>query len=474
LTCLDHEKKTDTITLTLDNSKLDKFENPVWERGNIISVVYGQPDRLSVPRTYRITKIKGGRVLTVTAKDKSTELDTKPVRAVFDNVTRSDVVKSIATKHGYSHEFIEDTTEVFETITQHNISDTQMARKMARREGFQFFMDQTGFHWHERDMGQAPMRALIYHVDPNKGDILDWDVENDISRKPGKVTVKGRNPKTREPFTAEAGNLTDNNRNVLSDQVLILDEETGRAVLGVEDVVETEAPTQQAAAVEAKRLFRKAQQMAVRLKLVIRGDAQILAKSVVEVMNMGPKLSGKYYVQSSSDAISTSGGFKTTLHMVTDGHNSKKKAKQNSGASNSIIQDCISELQGALGGQVSTPSNASGATISQAQSLVEDLKALLQQPEQSRSAGAKTAKDRALRVARSADRSGVPNLGGVARNCAGVLQRLIVDNNESPDSGGKKNNKSVPPEGQLTPKGTIDEETGQTVISYDDSNKRGQ
>lgn len=475
LQTLDHEKKTDTVTLTLDNSRLDKFENPVWQRGNIISVVFGHPDRLSTPRTYRITKIKGGRILTITAKDKSTEMDTSPQREVFDNVTRSDVVKLIATKHGYSHDFIEDTIEVFESLSQHNISDAQFVRKMARREGFQFFIDQTGFHWHERDMGQAPLRAIIYHVDPAKGDIIDWNVENDISRKPGKVVVKGRNPRTRKPFEVTASNTSDNNRHVLSNQVLILDEETGKAVLGVEDVVESEVPTAQAAAVEAKRLFRKAQQAAVKLKLTIRGDAWILAKSVIEVMNMGSKLSGKYYVQSAANALDPNGGYKTTLHMVTDGHNSKKSASVLTGSSNTILQECATELQGALGGVLSTPDSELGAqSIAQAQSLVEDIKNILQLPEKSRSGPAKSARVKALRIARSAARSSVPNLSGVASNCAGALQRLVIDNDESPEAGGKKNDKSVSPTNQLTPKGTIDSETGKIVISYDDSKRRGQ
>ena len=475
LQTLDHEKKTDTVTLTLDNSKLDKFESPVWERGNIISVVFGHPDRLSVPRTYRITKIKGGRILTITAKDKSTEMDTAPQREVFDNVTRSDVVKAIASKHAYTHEFIEDTAEVFESLSQHNISDAQFVRKMAKREGFQFFIDQTGFHWHERDMGQAPMRSIIYHVDPSKGDIIDWDLENDISRKPGKVVVKGRNPRTRTSFEVTASNTSDNNRHVLSNQVLILDQETGKAILGVEDVVETEAPTQQAAVVEAKRLFRKAQQAAVKLKLIIRGDAWILAKSVVEVLNMGPKLSGKYYVQSAASAVSPSGGFKTTLHMVTDGHNSKKSSKVLTGSTNTVIEECITELQGALGVILETPDSELGAqAIAQAQSLVEDLKAILQLPEKNRSGPAKSAKVKALRVARSAGRSSVPNLDGVVSNCASALQRLIIDNNESPEAGGKKNEKGVTPANQLTPKGTLDSETGKVVISYEDSKGRGQ
>jgi len=58
----------------------------------------------------------------------------------FENLTRADVVRKIAQDNGYgvTRQDIEDTTHLLPVITQARMTDAQLIRRLADREGFEF------------------------------------------------------------------------------------------------------------------------------------------------------------------------------------------------------------------------------------------------------------------------------------------------------------------------------------------------
>lgn len=367
---VDHERKKDTCRITLDNHLLDKLDSPIWRRGSKFRVIYGHADRRSPARLFVVTKISGGRTLSVEMTGREAIMDTAKVRRVFTNVRRSDVIKRIAAEYGYSAEFIEDTEHIFESLSQPNITDFAFVNRLARKEGFQFWLDENGFHFKERKVGERPLRTLIYHVDPLKGDIIDFSFENEIRGKPARVTMKGRDPLNRENFAVSKDNNTDPNRDVMSSAAVTSAEEAiisfsqgdnaaafsaSKAALdglnkdsasvnaGSEDVP-TAAHSKSEVEAEAKGRFRRVQQSITKLRLQIRGDATILAKNVILITGMGSRFSGRWYVQGATHALSAGSGYVTDLALSTDGVNGASGSRGLSAEQRASLQSCLADL----------------------------------------------------------------------------------------------------------------------------------
>lgn len=347
----DNERKVDKLSLTVDNFTVEQFDDTLFKRGNIIEFTFGYASGLAPIREAVIRKVTGGTQLTVEAHSRDVIMDRVKRRESYKNKTRSDVVRLIAERNGYAPEqlSVEDTTVVYEELIQPNLTDAQFLRKLANKEGFEFFVDYDGFHWHARNLEQAPIRKMVYYSDPGAGDIINFTVENDITRRPARVRVRGINPTTGESFTEVADDKTDTSRDVLqptkvTEDLLFIDGVSGATSTGSREVDPptqpiaheqdvTSVPVDDAtqAQVEAKRRFRKAQQRSVRMNLTIVGDPTIVGKSVLLLEGMNKRLSGRYYVQQIVHTITAGGTYTCQLKLITDGFGSSKK--RGSGAS---------------------------------------------------------------------------------------------------------------------------------------------
>lgn len=349
----DHERKADTLQLQIDNFDLANFDDPTWSKGNVLRFSFGTEGRMSPTRECVIRKVTGGRTLTIEAHGMAVIMDTVPKRRRWDNLTRSQVVEQIALENGFSIEDIEVTDEVHETITQANYTDAVMLRKLASLEGFEFFIDEIGrLHWHRRRMDEAPVRELVYYVDPLAGDIIDFDVETDVTRKPGRVRVMSRGGKNKGKIDSKADNATDTDRTSLTETVIIRDPETGKLSrttrVAQEEVVAGNDQTAKEAERRAKGKFRKVQQTAVKMSLTIRGDASLVAKKIVRVSRMGLLLSGNYYVKVARHSGGTGSTYRTELSLVSDGFNNALAEALGSEASSLETTGHIEELLGAM------------------------------------------------------------------------------------------------------------------------------
>lgn len=379
LTYIDREKKADELQLEVDNFDLRHLDSQLWKKGNLIEATWGYPGRMAPTRVCVITKALGFTTLKVVAHARSVLLNTKRRSRRWDGLTRSEVVRQIAEANGWSGDDlkIEDSGERYETISQAGMTDAQFLARLAHQQGWEFYVDFDGFHFHERVLGQRPARVYRYYTDPGAGDILDISIEQDGLRKPGRVRARGRDPETGEEVEHVADNETDADRDVLgtffggtgpgdgetsqapedsrpqlvrfrgadddtrdaSDlgDTQYIDPATGRkytqtearrlgakgTVVIADDVNEEDVPVvgSQAkpgrAAQRARGRFRQASREAVKVRIDAVGDASQLAKTVVEIQGIGQRLSGNYYVSEVEHVVGSS-GYAMKLKAIKD------------------------------------------------------------------------------------------------------------------------------------------------------------
>ena len=51
-------------------------------------------------------------------------------------------------------------------------TDARFLRRLAAREEFEFFIDDSGFHWRPRNQASPPTHVLTWYSDPGRGDVM--------------------------------------------------------------------------------------------------------------------------------------------------------------------------------------------------------------------------------------------------------------------------------------------------------------
>jgi phage protein D len=478
---IDREAGMDRLKLTVDNRDLANFDDPVFEQGAKLRVSWGN-GRSSAPlRDMVVKKVTGGRTLTVSCVSKAgAVLDTVKKRRCFFAVTRSDVVRQLAQENGFVEPDVEDTEEVFTELSQGNLSDGQLARKLAELEGFEFYIDWQGFHWHRRRVGQAPVRDYRYFIDEQGGDIIDFDVTNDVTRRPGRVTVKSRDPLAKTDIEANASNSEDKDRDVLQENTGTIDGESGALTLQPEIVheqtVASNVETQQDAEREAKGKYRKAAQGVVKMTLQMRGDPSLVAKTVIKLNGFGKRLSGKYYVKEVTHSLSAAGGYSMSVKVITDGFQRKGKGKGagDGDEATAILSSLGEQLEAALGedfatdvagetGALLTSPDQIGGVTAMGKLLVQELAEVSKLQGDDLRKGAVTTGRRALRLASAARTAKMPNTAASAKEIASTLIR-IAEGPAEVKAQGKLNTQDVSTS-DVTAVDSVDSE-GNPVTTY--------
>lgn len=358
----DTEKKSDKLTLTIDNWDLSNFDDPIWKPGNKVIATWGYPGHMAPARECIIQKVTGSTVLKVEAQSKAMLMNKQTQSKTYENTRRSEIVHAIAKDYGFGENarFIQDTEETHECIVQARATDAQFIKRLADLEGFEFYVAYDGLHWHERQMGQKPLRLLQYYLPPSVGDIVSFDVENDIFAKPKKVTKKGRDPlnkkdlagegsdgtterdaaKPPEPGlldslfgdtgtqkpTAAPGTPVDPNAEGLPPGAAYVAEEKineqGGELTDFTDFVPTTEVSPTQVKKEADGKFKRAVQATVKLTVEMVGDPGIFKGTVLDIQGISRRLSGLYYVNQVNHVVD-SGGFKLKIKCSTDGTGGK-------------------------------------------------------------------------------------------------------------------------------------------------------
>lgn len=344
----DHEKKADQLKLTVDNWDLSNFDEDVWAKGNILELSWGYIGNMAPARRVVIKKVTGSTQLKIEGYDVAFLLDTVQQNRCFSEMTRAQIVAKIAEANGFGPDVqeIEETEEVIEHVQQVRQTDAAFIRELAVKEGFQFFIDFDGFHWHSRNVEQSPIRELTWFAD-NSGTIKSFSIDNDITGRPAMSVVRGRDPLKKKDFELTADLKRDAGKLLGIDAEQVGQEEAKKAAVifrssAVGRVIEagseivgpletllargarfvlgsSSAKTEGDARRQTRGKHKRIRQKTIKMKMAIVGDPSLVAKSLVRLSGMGKRLSGNYYVKGHKHKLG-SNGFDGELELLRDGH----------------------------------------------------------------------------------------------------------------------------------------------------------
>ena len=328
-TFVDTESKADVLKLSINNHDLTQFDNGLWKVGQVLEFSWGYLGRMTLTRKGVIKKVKGNSsVMTVEAHAESVLMDAETKTRLFEFKTRSEVVTIIAEENGYEGDrlIVEDTEVEHEAINQARLTDAQFIRHLANKEGFEFYVDHTGFNFHKRDLGQTPIKTLTYYNEQGQGEVADFSIENDIVKRSSKVVKKGLDLENKKGIEGEGSDETTKDEDTLGEFIESINRRAGEitttsAVNTSNDETQPTSETSAAAAEKAaKARYRKSKSAAIKLTIPLVGDPDMLAKLVFEFNIPSKRLAGKYYITEATHTIA--GGYKTVIKCRRDSMNS--------------------------------------------------------------------------------------------------------------------------------------------------------
>jgi phage protein D len=310
------------LDLQLDNFDLSLLDDPNWKKGNGLIASWGYLGNTKPPQEFVIQKITGSLVLKVTALAKSILMNKIPRSRGFEAMKRSAIVAQIAAENGYGPDaqFIDDTAIVVPHTHQARMTDGQFLMHLALREGFTFHVAPDGLHFERRKVNTKPVREFVYYTDPEQGDILTWNLENDVTAVPGRVQAKGRDPLAKKDIDVSGSN-EDTSRDGTAPIVEVVDprtKTTATAPVASTVVISTTEGSAAAAKREVDGKFTLAQQTVAILSVDVIGDPRIAIKQIVRVSGISKRLSGLYYVKELKEKVSAS-EYTMTMTLRGDG-----------------------------------------------------------------------------------------------------------------------------------------------------------
>ncbi len=321
LTFEDNDKAADKAKLEIQNWDLKFPDDPTFDRGNRLYLSWGYEGNLSPERELVITDWTPGPVFGVEALAKAVLMNRFPVDESYYGQSYSDVANKIAKRNGYAGTalHIQDVPFKVESIIQPNMSDAQFMRQLAKKLGFLFFVDGSGFHFHPRAYGQASRKTITYGVD-----LMAFpSFEKAPAAQPGAVTAKAKDPITKKKIEERADNASLKGRPGLATQMEVYDKRTGEASLRPDVAKESVvAMTGSPAEVKAKAAGLAAKSLGVPKKCTVpvRGDPQFQAKTILTMKGIGRRLSGNYYCAQAMHTVEP-GKYDMALKLVRDGTN---------------------------------------------------------------------------------------------------------------------------------------------------------
>ena len=275
--------------------------------------------------------------LTVKCLDLGTTIKKVGDNKIWENVTSSDIAKTIADKYGLTL-VVDKTTKKWDNLPQGNRSDLGFLHYLAKREAgnYTVFIRNENLYFVKRAINVSSRRTFEY----NNGDGVVTSFEPAIkesSASPSSSSVKmAISDPTKASKASDIANVSVDHKN---------EEKTGTtgAFKGVYDAFSnklgttTESTTPSKVLVDPTKDKTEATNLAnslkkstglkeITAKLTIEGDPTLVPNEVITMKNVAKKFSGNWYVIKVTHEIST-GGYKTILELNRNGLSAKTGTK---------------------------------------------------------------------------------------------------------------------------------------------------
>jgi len=332
----DSEDEHDVLKLKVNNSDLYFLSHPAWVKGNLVRFFFGYPGRFSPVRSMVVDSMRGLLQLSITCVE-TTSLVNTPRSRIWKNTSRADIVRKLVLEGvfpGVTRFEIAEASVLFQVDewTQSRQTDWQFILKLGEKVGITPWVEGDTLHFHPRKLDSTPVRRYEYFY--GNGDLKDFKIsEWRLLDRPSATWVAGRDPISRKNLVA-TGSDENTKRDVHGKVGGLKFTRTGtgglskQEVSGVEGgdpvrtdlvagakIVPTPSTDQASVTEEADAHFRKEEENEVKATAKIIGDPILAAKSVIEIVGIGPQLSGKWYVTKHVHKIDYGGGYVGSLKL---------------------------------------------------------------------------------------------------------------------------------------------------------------
>ena len=249
--------------------------------------------------------------LTVLAEDTFQDLRMARRTRSFEDVSDGDVVRRVAAEHALSPDVDLD-GPTHRVLTQVNQSDLAFLRERVAAVDGELWVDGTTLHAQARSRRDAGTVVLRYGAG-----LLEFSVLADLAHQRSSVRVSGWDVGGKEAIDEEAAES--------AVQGELAGGRSGSAVLAAalgerkERVVASVPLSATEASETAKAQYRWRARQFVRGTGQAEGAAAVRVGSTVDLKDLGPLFSGKYYVTRCRQTFDTARGFRTTFDAERPG-----------------------------------------------------------------------------------------------------------------------------------------------------------
>lgn len=302
------------------NSSFD-FENREFQRlkgffdfGTEVEIKFGYLDKktMSVLMKGIITSVKtsfpanGLPQITVSGYDRSFPLTKSKKSRNWDEKKDHEIVSQIAKEHKLKP-IVQDTDEPHPKVEQNQESDYQFIEKLAKRNGFEFYTQESDLYFCKPGSDQDAIVTLEW----GKG-LVSFSPEMNIAEQIAEVEVRGWNVKSKKEFIGRAKKQDEPGR----------DKQKKSGAEHVQEAFQEKATlkirmpvySQQEADRRAKSILKEKSEQLLTGSGESIGLPEIRADRNIELLGLGELFSKTYYIEQSTHTISSS-GYKTTFKV---------------------------------------------------------------------------------------------------------------------------------------------------------------
>lgn len=241
--------------------------------------------------------------ITVLAEDRFQDLRMTQRTRSFDDMSDANIISKVAAGHGLTAQ-VNLSGPTYKVVAQVNQSDLAFLRERARAVDAELWMEGSVLHAQSRSQRNGGTFALKYQQN-----LREFTVMADIARQRTSVTVSGWNVAGKDALKYEAKD------DVISGE--LNGDTSGSRVLSSalgdrkEALVHTVPLTDAEARAEAEAVFRMTARQFVRGHGVADTNAAIAVGSFVDLQELGPLFTGKYYLSAVHHIFNSASGLRS-------------------------------------------------------------------------------------------------------------------------------------------------------------------
>jgi hypothetical protein len=306
----DHCEKIDQLRIALFNQDRKVTDLPSFVVGQKFLVAWGWKGRIGKPREMIVSKRDNNNPYVVWLRDPTIMLAQRKNYYQRSNITDSEWVRQIAEEWGYSGSVarITETTQRREITQPRNRTDAAQLHVLAKRNGFEFYIDADGLYWGPRQLDSEPIREYIYRRDLAEGTILDEpDITQNTDRGAAQVIVKARDPLTKDKIevkvSASTAEMTSLGAEIELDDP---DNSPGTKRAKRASRVNVRAAgymTEDEAKSLAQAIYRDNVQGMYRIKMTVMGDSDVTSKRLFSLSEHSRSFDGLWYIREARHII---------------------------------------------------------------------------------------------------------------------------------------------------------------------------